>query len=424
MSYQIFKEKEELFLKKAQEVDWIKSELQRLRLRMDRNFRNTKKIVAELVEQEKTKLFTLQSEIAKKQRESEEELVRRQNEFEEEQRAFYDQKEQDIEVIQQLFEEKSTGFPWLAKAYSDYSHLKEMKEADFLETKKHPAMKAADVVRDISRAKREIEKKFRIVKYLLEYHENLFPWLVDFRGQDLDELIKQVIEKDSKEKEFDEEYDDPAKKWLTKAEYANLSTVEKFQLALDRYWKKRKTPWEIGRDYERYIGYLYEKSGYDVYYQGIVEGLADLGRDIIAIKGDTAEVVQCKYWSKNKIIHEKWICQFKGTVLKYCLESPSKKVVGCFVTSTKLSDVAREFAKALDIYFEEEKDLEPYPSIKCNVSRGTGEKIYHLPFDQQYDRTLVEEERNECYIETVAEAESLGFRRAFRWRGQEAKRET
>lgn len=55
--------------------------------------------------------------------------------------------------------------------------------------------------------------------------------------------------------------------------------------------------------------------------------------------------------------------------------------------------------------------------LKCNVSRRTGEKIYHLPFDQQYDRTLIEEERNECYVETVAEAEKLGYRRAFRWRG-------
>ncbi len=39
-------------------------------------------------------------------------------------------------------------------------------------------------------------------------------------------------------------------------------------------------------------------------------------------------------------------------------------------------------------------------------------------FDQRYDRTLVEEERNECYVGTIKEAEALGFRRAFRWRGE------
>ena len=61
--------------------------------------------------------------------------------------------------------------------------------------------------------------------------------------------------------------------------------------------------------------------------------------------------------------------------------------------------------------------LRRYPIIKCNVSLRDGEKIYHLPFDQQYDRTLIEY-KDECYVETVAEAEALGFRRAFRWRGR------
>ena len=105
--------------------------------------------------------------------------------------------------------------------------------------------------------------------------------------------------------------------------------------------------------------------------------------------------------------------------LKYCIEEPSKKIIGKFVTSTNLSDTARKFADALDIVVLEDFTLQKYPSIKCNVSRKNGEKIYHLPFDQQYDRTLVEEERNECYIETVQEAEKLGFRRAWRWHGED-----
>jgi hypothetical protein len=44
------------------------------------------------------------------------------------------------------------------------------------------------------------------------------------------------------------------------------------------------------------------------------------------------------------------------------------------------------------------------------------ERIYHLPFDQQYDTTLIEPTRGERYVATVAEAEELGFRRAWRWR--------
>lgn len=50
-----------------------------------------------------------------------------------------------------------------------------------------------------------------------------------------------------------------------------------------------------------------------------------------------------------------------------------------------------------------------------NVARASGERIYHLPFDQQYDTTVVEPDRGECFVATVAEAEQLGFRRAWRW---------
>lgn len=317
------------------------------------------------------------------------------------------------EDINHIIEEKTQGFPWVARIIADYFYIKSEKVSNYLMIKKHPALKSAEVVREQAKLRRMTEKKYRITKYLLEYYESLFPWLVDFRGEDLDDLIKSYIEKPK----IEEEPDDPVRKWITKAEYEKLSTTERNQLALDRYWKKKKRKWEIGRDYERYVGYLYEKDGYRVYYQGIIEGLEDLGRDLVATKDKSAVVIQCKNWSQEKTIHEKHICQFKGTVLKYIIENKHEEVVGRFITSTKLSNVARNFAKALDIEVKENFPFQIYPSIKCNVSRRTNEKIYHLLFDQQYDRTLIEEERNECYVQTVAEAEKLGFRRAWRWRG-------
>jgi hypothetical protein len=38
--------------------------------------------------------------------------------------------------------------------------------------------------------------------------------------------------------------------------------------------------------------------------------------------------------------------------------------------------------------------------------------------DQQYDSTVIELSRGESYVATAAEAEALGFRRAWRWQGQ------
>lgn len=339
---------------------------------------------------------------------------------------------QMMEAINALAKEKSHGFPWLAQAYADYFHLQDLRRASYLEHKAYPALKAAEHVREVASARRIAEKLYRTLKYQLEYYEKLFPWLVEFTSEDIDDLIRTFLDK--KGRDALEEPEEPERKWLTDPEYQNLPTVERNQRALDRYSQRKKSKWEIGRDYERYIGYSYEMSGYNVYYQGIIEGLEDLGRDLIAVKGDNIEIVQCKCWSQERTIYEKHIFQLFGTTIEYYLKNMENKqpfqpalfpellrsegIKARFITSTKLSEKAKGFARVLQVEVVENFPLQHYPSIKCNVSRRTGEKIYHLPFDQQYDRTLVEEERNECYVETVKEAEALGFRRAFRWRGE------
>ena len=55
--------------------------------------------------------------------------------------------------------------------------------------------------------------------------------------------------------------------------------------------------------------------------------------------------------------------------------------------------------------------MQEYPRIKCNINNG--EKIYHLPFDQQYDRTQIKN-NGEFYAFTVKEAILKGFKRAKR----------
>jgi DUF2075 family protein len=342
-------------------------------------------------------------------------LDRLEADFKQEQANWTKKVQEDKQAIETLAKEKSLGFPWLAQAYADYFHLQDIETASYLEHKSHPATKAAETLRQIAAERRDAEKLVRVLKYQLEYYETLFPWLSEFKGEDLDDLVRQLSE-DKGDASADGN-EDPAKHWLTEAEYNSLTAAEKYQLALDRYWQNKKTKWELGRDYERYIGYLYESKGWQVRYQGIVEGFADLGRDLIATSDNTAWIIQCKYWSHHKTIHEKHIFQLYGTVCAYEIDYPGKKVSGGFVTSTALSDRARLFATKLGIIIWEKVALEGYPCVKCNFSRRNGEKIYHLPFDQQYDRTIIEEERNECYVATVKEAEALGFRRALRWRG-------
>ncbi len=331
--------------------------------------------------------------------------------------------EQDKHALRIIAEEKSQGFPWLAKAYADYFYLQKIKGADFLEHKSHPARISAEKVREIARERRIIEEKLRFAQGVISYYQDLFPFLEEFLGDIDEEILKKVLSRNIENpiKEVDEIGIDPVRIYLSslsEEEYRRLSSVERNQHALDIYWSRPKSKWQLGRDYERYIGYIYEANNYNVYYQGILEGFDDLGRDLICKKDEQTIIIQCKRWSQHKTIHEKHVNQLYGTVVKYIIDHPNENVGAILYTTTKLSDRAKEFAKHLSIGVIEVFHLQKYPSIKCNVSRRKNEKIYHLPFDQQYDRTLIEEERSECYVETVEEAEKLGYRRAWRWKGQ------
>jgi hypothetical protein len=342
------------------------------------------------------------------------------------------------EAIEILAKEKTQGFPWLAQAYADYFDLQDLWKAKYLENKPHPALKASEDHRQIAKERREAEKAARIADYLLDYCRHLAPWLDEYIGlgaEELDEIIKDIHSSwEKKEKEFDEE----AKRHYGPKAYEELTPTEKLQKKLDWYWGKRnKSNWQIGRDYERYIGYLYWEKGWDVDYHGR-KGFEDLGRDLICKKDNVVEIVQCKYWAREKIIHEKHIYYLFGTTVEYFLESfevkedlkqlalfpgliQKRNVTPKLITTIDVSPKAEQVAKVLSVVVEKipfPSGHYPYPSVKCNVSRRTEEKIYHLPFDQQYDTTKIEQERLECYVETVDEAEALGFRHAYRWRGE------
>lgn len=335
-----------------------------------------------------------------------------------------EQREKAIEII---IKEKSLGFPWLANAIAEFYRYQDVEIEYFLKLKKHPAYKTADAVKEVSKEKKMLRTQLKIAQNFVNYYETLFPWINEYVGDDLDELLENIAHP---ENEYTDK--DPVLKFIPRSEFEQLPVSERNQKALERYVTSRKRPWEIGRAYERYIGYLYEMNGYIVEYVGIEKGLEDLGRDLVCIKRNEVEIVQCKCWSSHKVIHEKHINQLYGTAVKYYIEHrelnkintkltlfpeliSSGQIKATFVTSTKLSGTAREFATALGVKIIEEKPLVNYPLIKCNIGVG-GEKIYHLPFDQQYDKTLINK-KGEFYASSVREAESKGFRRAFRWLG-------
>lgn len=231
------------------------------------------------------------------------------------------------------------------------------------------APKTADkMLKKMNESSRKDRFEARFYKYQTALYEYLVPGLVEYADSVEDAATDAV-----KTEESD---------WLSDEEFLNLTPTERSQLALDRYVKsKNKSKWQIGRDYELYIGYRYRKDGWKVEQKGIKDGLEDLGRDLVCTKNQVTHVVQCKFWSQSKVIHEKHIAQLYGTTIAYKIENrlplhgeSSIRVVPVFVTSTEISEQATEFANMLGVKVEVKKDMGEFPRIKCNVGRNR-EKI-------------------------------------------------
>lgn len=318
----------------------------------------------------------------------------------------------DTDDFYKIAYSETQNYPWLAKVVADFFYIRDRSAGGYLDRKKHPAHTAAEQVRAIAAEKKELTYKCKMYEYQLNYYETLFPWLEEFKAVNPKDGARYAeITSGS-----DREAYDTLKDWLSPEEYLKLPVAQKNQLALDRYKKRKKSDWDIGIEYERYVGYLYEQKGYKVHYHGAVLGLCDMGRDLIAEKDDVVTIIQCKRWAKVKEIHEKHIFQLYGSTVLMSVES-KKKYQPLFITTTKLSDTAKKCADFLGVAYKENFQHKEHPLVKCNISQD-GEKIYHLPFDQQYDKVQIFGKAGAQYVVTAKEAEELGFRHAYKWRPQ------
>lgn len=87
------------------------------------------------------------------------------------------------------------------------------------------------------------------------------------------------------------------------------------------------------------------------------------------------------------------------------------QIIPVICTSCDLSDTAKDVKNFLNIEHRQEKLIKDYPMIKCNINQRSGEKLYHLPFDSAYDTIIIGNVDGEKYVDTVEEAEKLGFKR-------------
>jgi hypothetical protein len=318
------------------------------------------------------------------------------------------------EWAQYILKEEDSIIHLSAKMFADINEWIFIDAENYLRYKPHPSTKGADVIKEMREKARYHMTEYRKMQYKKGILCKTFPELEQYFEDDHNESI-EAIGIYSNTEDLKESYDRRAN-YLSKDELQDLSETDKSQLALDRYNQRPKGNWTIGIEYEMYIEYYFrEKKKCKTIPHGSLNGLEDLGRDIIAEEEKNGihitYIIQCKRYSATKQIHENTICQLYGTAIEYELSHKESHgvIVPILYTTTDLSPMAAKFAERLGIKTCK-TPMSEYPQIKCNVGKD-GEKIYHLPFDQQYYNVKIDKPE-EFYAWTVKEAEEAGFRRA------------
>ncbi|MFZ2890052.1 restriction endonuclease [Sulfuricurvum sp.] len=316
----------------------------------------------------------------------------------------------------------STLLPSLIRWHDNLKHFEDDSIVTALVQKRRPAYKAALEIKNAKAEAREAKKELELARNRVQLYESLAPWLIDYTDISLEDMLLSLHEEKMREQhEFDEEID-PVSKYISRSEWQQLTPSDRNQLALERYKdpKRKKSLWEVGIEYERFIGYTFEQKGYTVQYHGALNGKEDLGIDLICENDRHILIVQCKRLSRDKAIpvRENVIAQTYGTAQHYKMKKKCKKEVApVIITTYELSNEAMNFAKYLGVQVMNDVQIQEYPRIKCNISNNNKEKIYHLPMDQQYDKVIIGDVDGEFYAWNVKEAENNGFRRAYKWKG-------
>lgn len=327
-------------------------------------------------------------------------------------KKYHEEREKSLK---QIFSSNLEALPYLAGIMADYMtydiHL--IAEGFSYGYPKRDINRSIKIKGIRDEAKERIAES-RLAYYQLEYLKQLFPDIEEYLSVKFSELPQTTTHA------FTDE--DPTRSYVSKIEWDTLSESQRNQLALDRYIQShKKSNWQIGRDYELYVGYVYSKNGYNVNFFGSYQKLEDMGRDLIIKRNGKTAIVQCKYWSNTKLIHEKHVAQLYGTTISYCIENklPVGSVTAILITNTSLSETAKTMAEYLKVKYKEHYEMGEFPRIKCNIGKnefGLEAKIYHLPMDAQYDVVKLDK-KGEFLAFTVTEAEAAGFRRAYKWHG-------
>lgn len=183
--------------------------------------------------------------------------------------------------------------------------------------------------------------------------------------------------------------------------------------------KRKLSNREKGSRYERYLGYLYERAGWEVDYHGEKMGIYDGGIDLICISRDNevCHAVQAKLWTRRQVDTQdmrKFIDDFEDIRRGISHHEPQ----AVFITSNRFTPEARTIAEQHNVILLEKAAMpQSYPLVKC-LNGTNGQKKYLLPpilevgkngSYEPYVYVSADFTQGDCYVYTCAEAERLGY---------------
>ena len=170
---------------------------------------------------------------------------------------------------------------------------------------------------------------------------------------------------------------------------------------------------DYGRQYERFVGYQFEKRGFCVNYQGIRKGLEDGGLDLVARDPRIIRLVQCKRWRMP--VNSDVISRLQGAVERFVFEERQGKssvmrtsIRGVLATTGEVDEDAKKLAEHFGIYLMPSLQFESYPAIKAQRITADGGRFL-LPFSSGYDQMRMNLNAGDCFQQSIRGAFLNGF---------------
>jgi len=117
----------------------------------------------------------------------------------------------------------------------------------------------------------------------------------------------------------------------------------------------------LGDAFERYVGRWFARQGYEVEYPGLAQ--RDGGIDLVCTNRHEVLLIQCKYYSKERLVDLATIQGFRSAAAFYSPREQSKDTVPALVTTSRLTFSARRFAKEHGMLLYENVNFRQDPTL-------------------------------------------------------------